>query len=46
MKYFAVFLPMADRQKSERFRPQHLAFLEKMRNAGHVRANGKFADGS
>ncbi|ETP67585.1 hypothetical protein AC739_04750 [Planococcus glaciei] len=46
MKYFAVFLPMADREKSERFRPQHLAFLEKMRNAGHVRANGKFADGS
>lgn len=46
MKYFAVWLPMKDHEKSTKFRPQHLAFLEGMRKAGHVRVNGKFADGS
>jgi uncharacterized protein YciI len=46
MKYYAVFLPMADQEKSERFRPQHLSFLETMRKEGHVYANGKFTDGS
>lgn len=46
MKYFAVLLPMKDADKSRDFRPQHLAFLEKMRNSGQVAANGKFADGS
>lgn len=46
MKYFAVLLPMKDADKSREFRPQHLAFLEKMRNSGQVAANGKFADGS
>ena len=46
MKYFAVLLPMKEADKSRDFRPQHLAFLEKMRNSGHVAANGKFADGS
>ena len=46
MKYFAVLLPMKDADKSRDFRVQHLAFLEKLRNSGHVAANGKFADGS
>ncbi|MGO1057845.1 YciI family protein [Planococcus sp. FY231025] len=46
MKYFAVLLPMKDSGKSTEFRPQHLAFLEEMRRAGHVRVNGKFTDGS
>lgn len=46
MKYFAVWLPMKDSEKSTEFRPQHLAFLEEMRKSGHVRVNGKFADGS
>ncbi|MGK7376256.1 YciI family protein [Planococcus sp. 1R117A] len=46
MKYYAVLLPMADQEKSERFRPQHLSFLESMRHAKHVQANGKFTDGS
>lgn len=46
MKYFAVLLPMKDADKSGQFRPQHLAFLEEMRNSGQVTANGKFADGS
>ncbi|MTD30696.1 YciI family protein [Planomicrobium sp. YIM 101495] len=46
MKFFAVHLPMLDQEKSEQFRPQHLAFLEVMRNEGKVHANGKFTDGS
>ena len=46
MKYFAVLLPMKDADKSQKFRPQHLAFLEKMRNSGQVAVNGKFADDS
>lgn len=46
MKFFAVYLPMLDREKSEQFRPQHLAFLDTMRNEGKVYANGKFTDGS
>ncbi|HSP23223.1 MAG TPA: YciI family protein [Planococcus sp. (in: firmicutes)] len=46
MKYFAVLLPMADKEKSAQYRPEHLAFLEKMRDEGHVRINGKFTDGS
>ncbi len=46
MKYFAVLLPMKDVGKSQEFRPQHLAFLEKMRNSGQVAVNGKFADDS
>lgn len=46
MKFFAVLLPVLDVQKSNQFRGQHLEFLEKMRNEGHVIANGKFTDGS
>lgn len=46
MKTFAVFLRMADEEKSDRYRLEHLAFLEKMRTAGHVRVNGRFSDGS
>ncbi|MBT2571245.1 YciI family protein [Planococcus sp. ISL-110] len=46
MKYFAVLLPMKDADKSQEFRPQHLAFLEDKRSSGQVAANGKFADGS
>ncbi len=46
MKYFAVLLPMANKEKSIQYRPEHLAFLERMRDEGHVRVNGKFTDGS
>ncbi|MDF2960208.1 MAG: YCII-related protein [Paenibacillus sp.] len=46
MKYFAVFLPIINPEKSQQFRPQHLEFLEKGRNEGKIFANGKFADGS
>lgn len=46
MSIFAVFLPMKDEQKSEQYRPEHLEFLEKLHESGHVPAYGKFADGS
>lgn len=46
MSYYAVFLPMKDAEKSKTFRPQHLAFLEKMRNEKKILINGKFTDGA
>jgi len=46
MKYFAVLLPMLDPDKSREYRPQHLAYLDKMREEGRIFANGKFADGT
>lgn len=46
MKYFAVFLPIMSPEKSQQYRPEHLAFLEKHRNEGRIFANGKFSDGS
>lgn len=46
MKYFAVFLPMKDEQKSKDFRPQHLEFLEQGRNEGTILMNGRFVDGA
>ncbi|RAV16657.1 YciI family protein [Paenibacillus contaminans] len=45
-KYFAVFLPMLDPEKSRMFREQHLAFLAQQREAGRLFANGRFTDGS
>ncbi len=46
MKYFAVFLPMKDEQKSKDFRPQHLEYLEQGRNEGTILMNGRFVDGA
>ncbi|WP_248928158.1 NAD(P)-binding domain-containing protein [Paenibacillus hamazuiensis] len=43
-KYFAVFLPMKDAEKSQIFLPQHLAYLEEQRNMGRLFANGRFGD--
>jgi len=45
MKYFVVFLPMQDEEKSATFRPDHLAYLEQKRNEGLVFATGRFVDG-
>lgn len=46
MNYFAVFLPMLDQEKSNKFREEHLAHLDKMRRNGNIFANGRFLDGS
>ncbi|MDN7241613.1 YciI family protein [Planococcus sp. N028] len=45
-KFFAVFLPMLDAEKSQQFRTDHLGFLREMREAGHVYGNGRFVDGA
>lgn len=46
MKYFAVFLPMLNQEKSREYRAQHLQYLEQKRNEGKIIANGRFADGT
>lgn len=46
MKYFAVFLPMLNEEKSQKYRAQHLHFLEERRREGKIFANGRFADGA
>lgn len=46
MKYFAVFLPMLDEQKSKDYREEHLSFLEHLRDKDTIIMNGRFTDGS
>jgi uncharacterized protein YciI len=46
MKYFAVFLPMLDAEKSVTYRPEHLEFLERKGREGKVFAKGRFTDGA
>ncbi|MCZ8511983.1 YciI family protein [Paenibacillus filicis] len=45
MKYFVVWLPMLDEEKSRVFRPEHLAYLQQQRGQGRIFANGRFTDG-
>jgi uncharacterized protein len=46
MKYFAVFLPMKDEEKSKLYRPDHLTYLQQKLEAGYIFAKGPFADGT
>ncbi|MFB5661398.1 YciI family protein [Alteribacillus sp. HJP-4] len=46
MKFFAAILPMKDKELSEKHRPAHLAFLEKLHAEGTIAAYGRFADGA
>lgn len=46
MKYFAVFLPMLDEQKSKDYREEHLNFLEDLRSNDTIIMNGRFTDGA
>ncbi|WP_462420633.1 YciI family protein [Salinicoccus sp. Marseille-QA3877] len=46
MKYFAVFLPMLDEQKSKDYRDEHLKFLEDLREKDVIIMNGRFTDGA
>jgi uncharacterized protein YciI len=46
MSYYAVFLPMLDQEKSQKYREEHLAYLDKMRKKGNIFANGRFSDGA
>ncbi|RLL46751.1 hypothetical protein D8M04_05985 [Oceanobacillus piezotolerans] len=46
MRYFAVFLPMKDEEKSKAYRPEHLAYLEQKEEERKVFARGPFIDGT
>lgn len=46
MKYFAVILPMKDADKSEKYRQDHLDFLEAQREAKRVFMYGRLVDGA
>ncbi|WP_026909248.1 YciI family protein [Paucisalibacillus globulus] len=46
MKYFAVFLPMKDEEKSKKYRPEHLTFLQEKLESGYIFAKGPFVDGA
>lgn len=46
MKYFAVFLPMKDKEKSTEHRPAHLEFLTRMKREKKVVMFGRFTDGA
>lgn len=46
MKYFAVFLPMKDVEKSKAHRADHLAYIQEQFEEGRIFAKGPFVDGS
>ena len=46
MKYFAVFLPMLDEEKSAKFRQEHLDYLAQCKREGKIFAYGRFVDGA
>lgn len=46
MKHFAVFLPMADEEKSKQYRVEHLDYLANKAQEGKVFAKGRFVDGA
>ncbi|WP_067728993.1 YciI family protein [Oceanobacillus damuensis] len=46
MKYFAAFSPMLDEGKSQKYRQDHLDYLENLGKEGRVFAKGRFADGT
>ena len=46
MKYFAAFSPMLDEGKSQKYRQDHLDYLEKIGKEGRVFAKGRFTDGT
>ena len=46
MRYFAVFLPMLNEEKSQKYRTEYFLFLEEKHQEGKIFANGRFADGT
>jgi uncharacterized protein YciI len=44
--YFAALLMMRDVEKSQRLRPQHLAFLTQQESEGRIFARGRFNGGA
>lgn len=46
MAYFAALLHMEKPELNQKFRPQHLAYLESLKEQGKIFAMGPFADGA
>lgn len=46
MNYYAAYSPMKDAEKSQQYRADHLAYLEKLAEEGKVFAKGRFTDGT
>jgi uncharacterized protein YciI len=46
MAHFAAILYMQDESKNQTFRPDHLAYLDKLSGQGKVFAKGPFTDGA
>lgn len=46
MKYFAVYLPMKDEEKSKKHRQAHLDFLQEMRDQERMFLFGRLTDGT
>ena len=46
MKYYAAFLTMKDPEKSEKYRQEHLDYVEEMRKQKRILQFGRFADGA
>ncbi|HZG57163.1 YciI family protein [Paenibacillus sp.] len=44
-KQYVVLLPMLDAELSAKYRPDHLAYLEKKYEEGVLKAYGRFVDG-
>lgn len=46
MNYYAVFLEMLDPEKSQKYRPEHLDYLAKMREQDRIFVYGRLSDGA
>ena len=46
MSYFAAFLKMKDPELSQKFRPDHLSYLEELEEKGKIFARGPLEDGT
>lgn len=46
MNYYVAFLFMKDESKNEEVLPEHIAYLDKLDQQGHILARGPFTDRS
>ncbi|MEI3613022.1 YciI family protein [Pseudogracilibacillus sp. SO30301A] len=46
MKYYAAFLTMKDKEKSRKYRPEHLDYLKELRDQKRILLYGRLVDGA
>lgn len=46
MKKFVVLLPMHDAEKNQKYRPDHLAYLDDLEKKGKIYLKGRYVDGT